>query len=217
MANILISQYLRTTFATLAAITCIFATIPIAHAQKAAAPTKAMYSPVPTLNKLHAFEKLIGRGNFCDGFEIGKFDRDEDYGLDVGWSKNKSFLKQIYPFAQATGGGSTYAIWQIKPDDDLAMSPIVVFGDEGGEYVVAKNMDDFLHILAFDVEPSISHTEVHYFKDEDHQASSQHRAYKRWIKNSFDITTSAHPDKIVSAAQAKFGAAFAKWKQQFLP
>jgi hypothetical protein len=206
---------LKKTIAILTAIVSAFATTQAVSAQPAPASASAAYSPVPTLNKLHAFDKRYGGENYCDGFAVGKF--DDDSGLGAGWSKDSAFLKQLYPFARATGSGSFYAIWQMKPGDDLSKSPIVVFGDEGGEHVVAQEMDDFLRVLAFDVEPSIDHDKVYFFKPDDHQPSDEHRAYKRWLKDNFGVATTPHPDKIVKDAQAKFGAAFAKWKKRFVP
>jgi hypothetical protein len=179
----------KKTIAILTTIAGVLATTHAARAQPAPASTSAAYSPIATLNKLHAFDKRYGGENYCDGFAVGKF--DDDSGLGAGW--------------------------QMKPGDDLSKSPIVVFGDEGGEHVVAQDMDDFLRVLAFDVEPSIGHDKVYYFKPEDHTPSDEHRAYKRWLKDGFGIATTPHPDKIVKDAQAKFGAAFAKWKKPLIP
>ncbi len=197
----------------LALLLCMFSVG--ANAQVPVPTATGAYAPVATLNKLHAFDKKYGGENYCESFAINKF--DDDSGLDAGWSKDSAFLKQLYPFARATGSGSFYAIWQVKPGDDLSTAPIVVFGDEGGEHVVAQNIDDFLRILVFDVEPSIDHDKVYYYKAKDHKASDEHRAYRKWLKDEFGISNVPHPDRIVKAAQEKFGAAFAKWKKPFLP
>ena len=60
------------------------------------------------------------------------------------------------PFAQATGGGSFYALWsdgQTKTTSDM---PVVVFGDEGGAHVVAENVRGLLQLLTYGVEPMVS-------------------------------------------------------------
>jgi hypothetical protein len=187
-----------------------------AHAQ-ANASTSAQYSPIPTLNKLLAFEKRYGAENYAESFAIHKkFDDDEDSGLTSGWTKDREFLKRVYPFARATGGGSFYAVWQANEGDDLSKSPIIVFGDEGGEHVVAQNMDDLLRVLAYDVEPSIDHDKVYFYKEKGHKGSDEHRAFRKWLKSEFSIEKTSHPDEIVKAAQKKHGAAFGAWKKRFL-
>jgi ribosomal protein L21 len=199
-------------------LTAILALISSYASAQSGAPVPALaYSPIPTLNKLLAFEKRHGAENYADSFAIHKkFDDDESSGLLQGWTKDPAFLKRVYPFARATGSGSFYAIWQANEGDDVSKSPVVVFGDEGGEHIVAESVDDLLRVLAYDVEPSVDHDKVYFYKSKDHKPSDEHRAFRRWLKIEFNIDKAPHPDTIVKAAKKKYGAAFETWKKRFL-
>src|SRR4051794_33348434 len=96
------------------------------------------YSPVPELNLLMALQNRLGFENYADGFGLTDF--GDTSGVEAGWSKDPEFLSRLVPFAQANGTGSMYALWRVDDRSDLATLPVVVFGDEGGQHVVARNL-----------------------------------------------------------------------------
>lgn len=80
--------------------------------------------------------------NYSQGFGIWAGEFYE--GLKAGWSADPRFLGNLYPFAQANGTGATYAIWDDEEGYPLDDMPVVVFGDEGGAWVVADTFGEFL-------------------------------------------------------------------------
>ena len=165
------------------------------------------YSPVPELNLLKAFQDEAGYGQYSDGF--GLDDYDDKSGLSAGWSKDPDFLARLTPFATATGGGSFYALW--RPS-----LVVVLFGDEGGQHVVARSLPELFQLLTFDEEPSVDWDGVSYYRPDDHEASPEHDAYVAWLRTRFDREPVDDPDAIVAAAQAESGERFAAWAGGFL-
>lgn len=91
----------------------------------------------------------------------------EEIPLIESFSTEEEFLKAFIPFAEANSSGSIYAFWiNNKEVDDLTQAPIVAFGDEGGVFVVAKNIQELLQIAAYDVEAVVFEDEF-YFQDKE--------------------------------------------------
>ncbi|EHQ43372.1 Uncharacterised protein [Myroides odoratus] len=91
----------------------------------------------------------------------------EETPLIESFSTEEEFLKAFIPFAEANSSGSIYAFWiNNKEVDDLTQTPIVAFGDEGGVFVVAKNIQELLQIAAYDVEAVVFEDEF-YFQDKE--------------------------------------------------
>jgi hypothetical protein len=185
--------------------------IPLAsYAQKSRA-----YSPVPVLNQLHAFQLQHGFERYCEGFGVTKF--DDDSALAAGWSRDPQFLKALYPFAQATASGAFYAIWQMKPGDSLSNSPIVLFGDEGGEHVVAQNVEELLSLVMLDTEPEIDDDLAAFTRPSNgYTISPAHREYTGWVAHSFPRVDPDDHEIIVERAQKRYGPAFKKWKKKYV-
>ncbi|SKA28720.1 hypothetical protein SAMN04488128_10321 [Chitinophaga eiseniae] len=89
----------------------------------------------------------------------------QEFALNSDGRAEPVFLAQLIPFAQANGSGSFYALWQHNDSTDLNELPVGVFGDEGGEYGVAENLNRFLQLLTIDAEPMIFDG-VNYFREQ---------------------------------------------------
>ena len=164
------------------------------------------------LAKLLAFDGTQD-GFYSSGFELAV---DDKGGLKT-WSEDPEFLSCLYPIGQANGSGSTYVIW--RRTGELSEAPVVVFGDEGGVYVVAENVAALLRILTFDVEPMVDHESVIYYKDDDHEPSDGAKAYVRWLAKHFDAKPVANAKEVtalVKAAQKLHAKAFKAWMKPFL-
>jgi hypothetical protein len=141
-----------------------------------------IYDTPYDLEKLFEFEKEHGRGSYADGFYLSVID---NIGLKT-YSEEESFLNSFIEFATATGGGSTYAIWVIN--ENLDKCPIVVFGDEGGIHLVAKNTEDLIHLLGYDVEISVYWGSAYFYKGEEKDNESENReAFLAWSKTNFGL------------------------------
>ncbi|MET8976990.1 hypothetical protein ABZX85_15350 [Streptomyces sp. NPDC004539] len=173
------------------------------------------YSPVPELNLLKDFEDEVGYENFADGFGLTEY--GDVSGLVAGWSGDPEFLARLIPFAQATGGGSFYALWKIDDRADLATLPVVVFGDEGGQYVVARDLRELLRLLGFDAEISVDWESVYFYRDEDEPHSPSHDTYAAWLHERFGLSVAQDPDAVLAAAGEELGQRFADWAEPYLP
>ena len=81
---------------------------------------------------------------------------------------------------------------------DLNKMPIVLFGDEGGEHILADDLLQLLQILTYDSEPMVDHDKVSYYKDqEQYQPSPRLGGFKEWVKETFNIDSIDNPDEIV--------------------
>ena len=84
----------------------------------------------------------------------------------------------------------------------------MVFGDEGGQHVVARNLRELYQLLACNVEISVDRQEAYFYHDED-DAPDVNDEYVEWLASKFALTPPADPALIVAAAQAEFGEPFA--------
>ncbi|MFC8943270.1 hypothetical protein ACFT1B_34865, partial [Streptomyces griseoincarnatus] len=105
------------------------------------------YSPIPELNLLKELEDRISGGNISRGFFLTEFGHAS--GIDT-WSEDPEFLDGLLSFADANKSGSIYALWRIDDRADMATLPVVVFGDEGGIAVVARNLRELFLQLGCD-------------------------------------------------------------------
>ncbi len=131
-------------------------------------------------------------------------------------SVQEEFVKSFIPFAEANSTGSIYAFWiNNKENVDLTNSPIVVFGDEGGVFIVTKNIKELLQIAAYDVEPLVFEEEF-YFQDKEaleedgeFDATEFNSEYLEWLRNDAKlkpILTIDDIDAIVEVAQTTYQA-----------
>ena len=150
---------------------------------------------------------------FSDGFEPRV---DDDKSVFERWSKHPEFLSALFPIGNATGSGSTYALW-LAGTGTLDDAPVLAFGDEGGVHVVAENISALLRLLSYDTEPMIDRERVSYFKLDDADPSDEAESYANWLKRLKlePIDDAAQADELVLAAQQRHGAAFAAWFRRF--
>lgn len=166
---------------------------------------------------------LYDEGDFSQGFYVNTDDKIDRHGLQVGWSDNEQFLTQLYPFATANGSGSFYAIWHYDNTLPLDKMPIVIFGDEGGAYVVAENLSKLFQLLTYDADPSVDHDGVFYLRDDDideeYYESNYHDEFVEWVNEKFGLSaveSSEQADAIIAEAQEKFSEQFQTWLSQFI-
>jgi hypothetical protein len=169
--------------------------------------------PVPdALVKLLTFQNETGFASYCEGFGLVY---DDKGGLENGWSMDPAFLKQLMPFAQANAGGSFYALWQYEDGLPLDVLPVVLFGDEGGEFIVAENIYAFLRLLTLDTEP-MTYREASYYKDEDDEGTGYSGEYRNWLKKHFNLDAIDKEDTILAPAIEKYQGRFDDWLGQYL-
>ena len=169
---------------------------------------------IPTeLEKLIYFQTNISSfENYSQGFGVLI---DDKSGLK-SWSEDVSFLDKLFPFAQANGSGSFYAIWNDGTTKPINEMPIVVFGDEGGVHIVAENILQLLHLITFDTEISVDFEEIYFYKDEDdYEESEDLNEFLNWLKGDYGLDQIQEPSDIISSAQEKYKEEFDKWFGQY--
>ncbi|MFC3449274.1 hypothetical protein [Amycolatopsis speibonae] len=169
-----------------------------------------MYSPIPVLNELKDLYDST-RDFLADGFELYDYDDKKSFPQELD---DPEFLSRLIPIAQANGSGSTYAIWRSSDEPDLALLPVVVFGDEGGEQVVARDLRDLLRLLGFDAEITVGHDSAYYFRDEDDDHSGSHEMFVEWLRER-GLAPAEDPDAVIAAAQEIHGERFRAWITPF--
>lgn len=151
---------------------------------------------------------------------------DEDPGIIESISEEEEFVNSFIPFAEANSTGSIYAFWvQDKQNKDLSNCPVVVFGDEGGAFVVSKNVKELLQIAAYDVEPVVFMDEF-YFPDlvelideGEFEASEFNKEYLDWLRTEAKlkpILTVEAVDNILAEAQDQYGEALEQFVSKFV-
>lgn len=153
----------------------------------------------------------LGFENYSQGFGLYE---DDKSGIS-SWSEDSDFLDKLMPFAQANGSGSMYVLWNNGSGNSLSDLPVVVFGDEGGYHIVAKNILEFMQLLTFDTEISVDHEEVYFYKDEDYEESENLQEYINWLKENFNLNPIEETESILENAKEKYKADFDKWVSQY--
>ncbi|MEV0298959.1 hypothetical protein [Nocardia sp. NPDC050710] len=172
------------------------------------------YSPVAELNLLNELQDRLGFENYAEGF--GLTDYGDISGLVAGWSKDPEFTDRLIPFAQANGSGSFYALWRFDDRTDPATLPVVVFGDEGGQHVVARHVRELFQLLGFDSEINVDWDDAYFYREEDEPYSDGHDEYVAWLDENFGLTVAEDPAAVLAAAQAELGQRFTSWTEPFL-
>lgn len=162
----------------------------------------------PELAKLLVFQNETGFETYSDGFGLYV---DDKSGLR-SWSDKPEFLDGLLPFAQATGGGSFYALWLDGTGKSLSETPVVACGDEGGMHVIANDVRALMQLLTFDVEPMIEHDAITFYRAKDYAPRPAHTKFVDWLKSELGLDRIDQADRLVAAAQERHGAAFAAWK-----
>ena len=173
------------------------------------------YSPIPELNLLRAFQERTGFEEYAEGFGLSEY--GDQACLKAGWSEDPAFLARLVPFAQANCSGSVYALWRVDDQPDNAGLPVVVFGDEGGQHVVARNVRELLQLLGYGPEISVDHDQAYFYLDDDwYEPRAYHHDYVAWLAEQFGLAPAADPDQVIARAQEELGRQFASWASGFL-
>ncbi|MET7640707.1 hypothetical protein [Streptomyces sp. NPDC005438] len=164
-----------------------------------------MYTPLPELNLLKEFEESVS-DYYAPGFELVDFAHD-----DGGYP---NLADRVRAFAQATGSGSTYAIWLLDDRTDLATLPVVLLGDEGGVNLVARDIREFLRVLASGWTPMGDWVSVDYYDerdDEDYDPCPENVAFREWLWRHFQMEAAEDPNEVVRTTEAALWDRFAEW------
>ncbi|MGM1058627.1 SMI1/KNR4 family protein [Saccharothrix sp. Mg75] len=78
---------------------------------------------------------------------------DETTGWVRSWTGNAELDGEPYRVFAQDGTGGLAALWLVRPGAPLEEQPVVFFGSEGAVGVVAKDLGDFLWLLADGVGP----------------------------------------------------------------
>lgn len=86
-------------------------------------------------------------------------------------------------FAQATAGGSVYALWDKKGNGIVDEMPVIVLGDEGGIGVASNNLADLLRLFSLGSEPSVFANRISYPlpDQEDIDYLTELQEYRVWL------------------------------------
>ncbi|MCP2169716.1 hypothetical protein [Goodfellowiella coeruleoviolacea] len=179
------------------------------------------YSPVPELNLLKELQDRIGGENISTGFDLAEFGATT--GIDT-WSKDPEFLDSFRSFAYANASGSKYALWRIDDRADLADLPVVVFGDEGGIGLVARNLRELFQQLACDKALYVGDYDAGFDDEDDDDSDDEaelseydrHAEYLDWLARHFGLAPAADPNDLVVAAEKEFAVRFANWVGRFV-
>ncbi|MCL2310135.1 MAG: hypothetical protein FWC42_07675 [Proteobacteria bacterium] len=153
------------------------------------------------LDHLIKFQNKYGFENFCQGFGMYV----EDKNIFKHWTQSSELMEQLVCIGQANSTGSIYAIWRCNEKLPLDGQPIIAFGDEGGCWIVADNFSDFLRLLTYDSEPTLSHENIYFEKNDEE--SEHHKKYVSYVKKNFQINklkTGAEVSELISKAQGKY-------------
>lgn len=131
----------------------------------------------------------------CEGFELYS-SHNEALQYFLPASKLEKHRGDFIIFAQATHSGSLYAFYKAAADSKMEDWPLVVFGDEGGALILAKNLDDFLRFLSMNVQPYVGtdyKTDKASFElfmpeeDEEDEGEVTLLDYIEWIENTYKL------------------------------
>lgn len=171
---------------------------------------------IPTeLQSLWEFNQQIPDGKvFCEGFWLTI---DEQNFMLKTYSTQDAFLSSFVCIAEADGTGSLYYFWINEGKYALKEAPIIVFGSEGGYFVVAQNIRELLQILAFDVEPTVSWEKIYYYKDDnDYLPTDFHFKYKKWLNENYQLDAPEEADQLVANAQRQYQEDFYNWMRKYI-
>ena len=156
------------------------------------------------MRDLILFQNGAGYESYCCGFGVDV----QDATAFRSWTDNEALVDQLFCIGQANRSGSMYAFWRADPAQPMHVQPIVALGDEGGAWVVAKTLDEFLRVLSFDAEPEFTADGLAFTRDDE--ASENKRKYATFLKQHAlapigQADALAH---LVQAAQAAHQHAF---------
>ena len=73
-----------------------------------------------------------------------------------------------------------------------------------------------MQLLTFDIEISVDHEEVYFYKHEDDYEESENLTiYIRWLKENFNLDPIENTEEIIEKAQQKYKSKFDNWVGQY--
>ncbi len=156
------------------------------------------------LRELIDFQNRTGYESYCCGFGVDV----QDATVFRSWTDHEALVDQLFGIGQANRSGSLYAFWRTDAAQPMHLQPIVAFGDEGGAWVVARTLDEFLRVLSFDAEPEISDEGVRFARDDE---ASEHKSkYAAFLKKRdlAPIRKTDELERLVQQAQAAYQQQF---------
>lgn len=170
------------------------------------------YKVPKELKSLYEFQKSEGVPSY---YSNAFYLLDEENEILKSFSTEEKFLQSFLPFAEANSVGSVYAFWiKDKSIIDLETCPIVIFGDEGGVFVVAQNLNELLQIAAYDIEAVVYPDDFFYSDKEEldeegeYVAAEFYKEYLDWLRSEAKlkpILTIEAVDAVVNEAQDRYG------------
>lgn len=159
------------------------------------------------LGKLKSFNEKIGDERYHENFEFRNDDVLEDFldANDVEEDDIEKILEGLEEFASADNSGGIFALWKTNHSNDE--TPIVWFGSEGRQEVIACNVPDFITLLtsgrSFDMND-----------DEINVDLSVLTLFRNWVKEELSLPIlkdNNHRKEIEKKAGDKYQNAFDKW------
>jgi len=145
------------------------------------------------LAALASFDSKL-KGECCSGyFELETADA-------IDWfPAGSEIASQFVVFGQNADGG-LYAYW-LHDGLPADKAPIAYLGSEGGAVVLANSTEDFLRLLAVGADelgPAAGRGSI----EPPTEPSSALKAFRKWLKEKFDLTMPKDAMKLVEKAQA---------------
>ncbi len=185
----------------------------------------ANYQLPKALVALYAFEEQYGAELYSQSFCLDT--QEDDYSYLINFKSLKQeieYRKHIKKFAHVDGTGGFVAFWIRDENRDLENAPIINYGSEGSIRIVAKNINEFLRILSFDVELMDGSS---YKMKSDYEESPYKSEYIAWLRDELSLEPvkdlseqerygeSEDVLQIRSEAEKMYKEEFIQWHSQF--
>lgn len=151
----------------------------------------------PALHALAGLDFDYDDGNGYDYEPYPEFmTADETTDWVRSWTGNQELDGEPYRVFGQDGTGGLAALWLVRPGAPLEAQPVVFFGSEGAVGVVAKDLGDFLWLLADGVGPmeAVEHGAV----------DSEPNAELRAVAEQFAPGRERTAEDVLTAVRAEF-------------
>ncbi|CAM3019291.1 hypothetical protein SAXI111661_14595 [Saccharomonospora xinjiangensis] len=161
----------------------------------------AVWSPVHELNQLATLDDSCA-GDLATGFCLNC-----DYG-DAGQATNPDLTADLVPFATNHDTATVFALWCRDGGPASADAPVVALGTEEGARVIARDLREFLHVIAGLTRTGIrcDHTGVVL---RDGEPVRNHKAFVAWLERAHGLRPATDPAAVIATAHTELGALFA--------
>ncbi|MFC3997635.1 hypothetical protein ACFOVU_17005 [Nocardiopsis sediminis] len=157
----------------------------------------AVWSPVHELNLLARFDNLV-YGGFANGFWLL-----DAYG-ERGKVDNPGLTGDLAPFASTNERDTYYAVWRCDDRADPAELPVVALGATAGVGVVARNMREFLQLIAGLTDADIRCDAAGVDLRACEPAPNRGKLVS-WLEETCGLRPAEDPAAVIAAAQAELG------------